>query len=277
MTLIKNSNPPVAICYDFDGTLAPGNMQDRRFIPDIGLTKDEFWKEVAENTRRTECDSTIGYMYVMLEKAREAGVAVRRQDMAKWGQDTDFFPGVADWFSRINHYGQQQGIEVLHYVISAGNAEIIEASAIAKHLDGVFASRFLYDAQGHACWPAVAINFTTKTQYLFRINKGAFEHDYRDTINKYVPDQERPIPFENIIYLGDGETDVPCFRTVKSLGGLSVAVYDAGDFEKAETFLKEGRVNATAPADYRKGQKLDTIIEGTIDLAAARRKQRANG
>ena len=265
----------MAICYDFDGTLAPGNMQNRRFVPDIGMTADQFWAEVSENTRLTGCDSTISYMYVMLKKAKEAGVAVRRQDMAEWGRHTEFFPGVESWFRRINRYSAGIGIQTLHYVISAGNGEIIEASGIAGQLDGVYASRFMYDEDGQACWPAVALNFTTKTQYLFRINKGAFDHDYRDEINKYVPDDERPVPFENIIYLGDGETDVPCFRTVKSLGGLSVAVYDQGQQEYAEQFRREGRVNAVAAADYRENSKLELLVKRTIDLALARSEQQS--
>ena len=271
---MKQGNwPPVAICYDFDGTLAPGNMQNRRFVPDIGMTAEDFWNEVAGNTRRTECDPTISYMYVMLEKAREAGVAVRRQDMAEWGRHIEFFPGVETWFRRINRHGAELGVPVLHYVISAGNGEIIEASRIAGQLDGVYASRFMYDQDGQACWPAVALNFTTKTQYLFRINKGAFDNDYQDAINKYLPDEERPVPFENIVYLGDGETDVPCFRTVKSLGGLSVAVHEPGKRAAAEQFLHEGRVNAVAEADYREGSKLDLLIKRTIELALARSRQ----
>ena len=267
----RTAQTPLAIFYDFDGTLAPGNMQNRRFVPDIGMNADDFWKDVETFTIKTQSDPTISYMYTMLRKAKEAGIAVTREDMAKWGENMEMFPGVETWFGRINRAAAGKGIKVSHYVLSSGNAEIIEACPIAAYFDAIFASRFIYDEEGRAVWPAVALNFTTKTQYLFRVNKGAFGTDFLDTINRYIPDEDRPVPFENIIYIGDGETDVPCFRTVKSLGGMAVAVHDKGQRQNAERFLKEGRVNAVAPADYREGRKLEKLAESWMTLASSRR------
>ena len=261
---------PLAIIYDFDGTLAPGNMQERQFIPDIGMTADDFWSEVDSLAELNHADGILSYMFVMLEKAREAGMPVRREDLLARSREIEFYPGVEGWFERVNSYCKGRGVLVEHFVISSGNSEIIEGTSIAGEFERIYASKFLYDGEGYAVWPAVAINFTTKTQYLFRINKGA--HDWKDSsvINKFVPQHERPIPFENMIYIGDGETDVPCFRLVKDLGGLSIAVYANGAYEQAQQYLDEGRVNCTAPAVYTDGSGLDCAVKSYIDLVAAR-------
>ncbi len=267
---MANCHIPLAIIYDFDGTLAPGNMQERQFIPDIGLTPAEFWQEVEALSELNHADGILAYMYVMLKKANQAGIRVRREDLVARSRDIDFFPGVEDWFQRINNYGGFRDVRVEHYVISSGNSEIIEGTTIARWFERIYASKFLYDDDGIAVWPAVAINFTTKTQYLFRINKGA--HDWKDSsiINKFVPQNERPVPFENMVYIGDGETDVPCFRLVKDLGGLSIAVYADGARDEAVQYRREGRVNSVAPAMYTDGSDLDTAVKSYIDLVAAR-------
>ena len=259
---------PLAIIYDFDGTLAPGNMQDRQFVPDVGMTAADFWREVDALSDETQADKILSYMYVMLEKAKSAGRPVRREDLVAWSRDIEYFPGVESWFGRIDGYGQGKGVSVEHYVISSGNSEIIEGTSIAHRFSRIYASRFLYDAGGAAVWPALAINFTTKTQYLFRINKGA--HDLNDSfaINRYVPQSERPVPFQNMVYIGDGETDVPCFRLVKDLGGLSIAVYAHGAREQAERYRDEGRVNCVVPADYSEGGELDNVVKSYINLLA---------
>ena len=263
------ANPvPLAIIYDFDGTLAPGNMQDRQFIPDIGMTTADFWREVDELAEGNHADRILAYMYVMLEKAKSAGMTVRREDLLARSREIEFFPGVEGWFDRIDAYGLDKGVSVEHYVISSGNSEIIEGTSIAHRFSEIYASRFLYDACGIAVWPALAINFTTKTQYLFRINKGA--HDLNDStaINRFVPQSERPVPFENMVYIGDGETDVPCFRLVKDLGRLSIAVYADGARERAERYRDEGRVNCVVPADYTENGALDNAVKSCINLVA---------
>ena len=261
---------PLALIYDFDGTLAPGNMQERQFIPDVGMTASDFWTEVDAVAEENYADGILTYMFVMLEKARAAGMPVKRDDLVARSHEIEFFPGVENWFPRIDEYGRKRGVCIEHYVISSGNSEIIEGTSIAGRFAKIYASKFLYDGKGFAVWPAVAINFTTKTQYLFRINKGA--HDWKDIsiINRFVPPEERPVPFENMVYIGDGETDVPCFRLVKDLGGLSIAVYASGAREQAEQYRKEGRVNSVAPAVYTEGSDLDSAVKSYIDLVAAR-------
>ena len=261
---------PLAIIYDFDGTLAPGNMQESQFIPNIGMTPVEFWREVDALAEENHADGILAYMFVMLEKSKASGIPVRREDLVARSRGIEFFPGVLEWFARIDSYGHCKGVRVEHFVISSGNSEIIEGTPIAGNFSRIYASKFLYDVNGYAVWPAVAINFTTKTQYLFRINKGA--HDWQDSsiINKYVPQNERPIPFENMIYIGDGETDVPCFRLVRDLGGLSIAVYADGAYEQAEQYRSEGRVNCVTPAEYTENSHLDCTVRSYINLVAAR-------
>ena len=259
---------PLAIIYDFDGTLAPGNMQERQFIPEVGMTPNEFWDEVDSLAQEQQADRILMYMYVMLERARAARVSVRREDFRARSAGIDFFPGVEGWFERINAYGSGKGVSVEHFLVSSGNSEIIEGTPIADRFNRIYASRFLYDANDVAVWPALAINFTTKTQYLFRINKGAHDLNDSSTINRFVPQSDRPVPFENMVYIGDGETDVPCFRLVKDLGGLSIAVYPEGGKERAEQYREEGRVNCVVPADYTEDGELDNAVKSYINLVA---------
>ena len=263
----------MAIVYDFDGTLAPGNVQEPQFIPDVGMTPDDFWEGVNRLAKTNQADRTLMYMYDMLKKAGEAGVPVRREDFKAGSQDIELFEGVRDWFDRVNGYGRAEGVRVEHYIVSAGNAEMIEGTPIAPKFAKIYASKFLFNENGVAVWPALAINYTTKTQYLFRINKGA--HDLSDdtTINRYVEKKDRPVPFENMVYIGDGETDVPCFRLVKEQGGLSIAVYrphTRGAREKAKRFVREGRVQFAVPANYTEGSELDRLAHDYIKLIAAR-------
>ena len=264
---------PLALIYDFDGTLAPGNVQEGLFIPNVGMTKGEFWREVNRLSKTHQADNILMYMYFMLKKASETGVPVRLSDFRKLGDTVTLFEGVQEWFGRINAYSRSNGIRNEHYIVSSGNAEIIEGTRIAKNFKKIYASRFLFDQNEVAVWPAQAVNYTTKTQFLFRINKSA--HDLSDdtAINRYVPMSERPIPFENMVYFGDGATDIPCFRLVKEEGGLSIAVFKPhtkGAREKAAGFLNDGRINCVAPADYQDGSELDKIVKAHIDYVAAR-------
>ena len=264
---------PMAIVYDFDGTLAPGNLQENSFIPAVGMKPSDFWKEVNQLAKSEQADQILMYMYLMLDKARAAKMPVHPDDFKKRGAEIKFFNGVEDWFDRINEYGKTKGVKVEHYIVSSGNAEIIEGTPIAPHFTGIYASRFMFDENGVACWPALAINFTTKTQFLFRINKGA--HDLSDDreINQFVEMKDRPVPFENMVYIGDGETDVPCFRLVKDLGGLSIVVFKPrtkNARDNANHFIQDGRVHCSTPADYTKDKELDQIVKTQIDLVAIR-------
>ncbi|MDD5095074.1 MAG: HAD family hydrolase [Dehalococcoidia bacterium] len=261
----------MAIAYDFDGTLSPGNMQEHSFLPDIGLTPNEFWSLADQLAKEHEADSVLTYMNLMLKKAAGADVRVRREDFRSHGSSVKLFKGVPSWFERINDYGKHVGLKVEHYVISSGLREMIEGTAIAHQFKMIYASAFKYDANGVAEWPALAINFTTKTQYLFRINKGVLDVYDNKKINEFVPMEERPIPFGRMIFIGDGETDIPCFSLVKGLGGHSIAVYKPRTRDamgKALRLVDDGRVNFVAPADYSKGSRLDTIVGAIMEKIA---------
>mgnify|MGYP001267613006 CR=1 FL=1 len=266
---------PVAIAYDFDGTLAPGNMQEHVFLPKLGLDARAFWERSNALATEQQGDRILAYMHRMLVEAAHADVPVRREDWAAHGAGITLFPGVEDWFDRVNAAGAARGLAVEHYIISSGLRELIEGTAIRRHFRAVFASGFLYNASGAAIAPAIAVNYTTKTQYLFRINKDAMDLADDMAVNAYVPDAARRVPFRNMVFVGDGDTDIPCFRTVKELGGHSVAVFPAADPARAartRKLIDEGRVHCAVPADYREGGELEARILAILDLLAARQR-----
>jgi phosphoserine phosphatase len=262
----------LAICYDFDGTLAPGNMQENGFLPGLGLVSEDFWARVGRLARDQDSDEILAYMRLMVDLAREARSPLRREDLHRLGAELRFFPGVPEWFSRINAYAREQGLRIDHYIISSGLREMVEGSSIAREFKKIYASGFMFDEDGVARWPALAINYTTKTQYLFRINKGSLDVFDNSVINKFLPKEDRPQPFERMVYIGDGETDIPCFRLVKEEGGYSIAVYPEevdGAKVRAEGLTSGGRANLIAPADYREGSLIDMSVKGIIDKIAA--------
>ncbi|MFT3809016.1 MAG: HAD family hydrolase [Micropepsaceae bacterium] len=263
---------PMAIAYDFDGTLCPGNMQEHQFIPKIGMKPKAFWEEVREFAKVHQADPVLAYMNMMLLKAAENMVPVKRTDFQALGHGLKLFDGVEDWFGRINAYGAERGVKIEHYIISSGNEEIIAGTAIADRFTQIFASKFLFE-RGLAKWPALAINYTTKTQYLFRINKGVRDITDNAAVNEVVDQEDRPVPFHNIVFVGDGATDIPAFRLVKEQGGLSVAVFaphQKGARKAASKYLTDSRVHCIAPADYTEGGEIDGIIKANIEVIAAR-------
>ncbi|GGE41949.1 hypothetical protein GCM10011367_15790 [Marinicauda pacifica] len=271
--------PTIALAYDFDGTLSPGSMQEHSFIPEIGEEKDAFWKRVNGEAARLGADNILIYMHEMVKAARREGKRFRLDDIRRHGADIGFFPGVADgWFERLRAHGAGQGVKVQHFIISSGLKEMIAASAIGPEFEAIFASEFKYDANDVPEWAASAVNYTNKTQFLFRINKGALDLSDHSEVNKYVPEDDRPVPFRNMIYIGDGDTDVPCMRTVKEQGGVSIAVHPAGDAvlaEKTAALKTDRRVQFTADADYCDGSPLDAYVKAAIDKMAAVERLRA--
>ncbi|MBN8551818.1 MAG: haloacid dehalogenase-like hydrolase [Caulobacterales bacterium] len=267
-----------ALIYDFDGTLARGNMQEVTFIPSVGMGIGDFWGEADRLTREADGDNILMYMQLMLQRAREQKQPITRKLLAEHGQDVKLFDGLktdltaTGWFERINALGARYGLDIEHYIISAGLEEMIDGCPIRDAFTHVFASKFAYDAEGVAIWPAVGVNYTTKTQYLFRINKGVLNHYEHDKINKFMPDKDRPVPFERMIFLGDGDTDVPTMKMMHSKGGFSIAVYDPRnserDQQKLYNLISEDRVNFVAAADYREGTALDLIVKGLVGRIA---------
>ncbi|MGN1063110.1 MAG: HAD family hydrolase, partial [Alphaproteobacteria bacterium] len=193
-------------------------------------------------------------------------------EFQEYGASVLLFPGVKGWFDRMNAYAKSKGVKLLHYIISSGLKEMIEGTSIAPHFEQIYASCFMYDEKGEAVWPAVALNYTAKTQFLFRINKGCPDINDNETVNKSMPEEEKPVPFSHIVYIGDGDTDVPCMKMVKILGGHTVAVYQEKNRAaalKAKRLKKEKRADAAVPADYRAGMALDIFVRAIVDEVAA--------
>ncbi|MBO5590278.1 MAG: haloacid dehalogenase-like hydrolase [Acidaminococcaceae bacterium] len=258
------SKPIIALMYDFDKTLCTTDMQAYTFIPNLGMSAEEFWQKASNLAEKHKMDRILAYMYLMLDEAHIHRKPIRRNDFVGLGKDLELYPGVTEWFGRINQFGKEQGVTIKHYIISSGLREIIEGSSIFKEFDDVFAGEFLYDENDVACWPKNVVNYTTKTQFLFRINKGVLDISNDDDLNRFTPEENRPVPFRNMIYIGDGLTDVPCMKLVKVNGGFSIAVYQSGKRAKVKDLIQDERVNFIEPADYSEGSKLDIITKDII-------------
>lgn len=264
--------PTMALCYDFDETLAIGNMQEYGCLDDLGVDASAFWEKSNRLAKENQMDKISSYMYLILEQARQKNIDLTRKTIRNWGKNIQLYSGVEDWFKRTTDYALKKGVRLKHYIISSGLKEIIEGTSIARHFEQIFASSFLYDEHNHPIWPAVVLNYTSKTQFLFRVNKGCEDITDDKTINKLVQPNERAMPFSRMIYIGDGETDVPCMRIVKEQGGHAIAVYN----EKKKTaksiakhLAQENRVNTILPADYSAGSALERYVQSLIDKAAA--------
>ena len=258
----------VAIAYDFDGTLAKGNIQENSFIPELGMDKEAFWKEVKKITKDNEMDEILSYMFLLIKKAKEKEISCKKESFKKHGKTVEYFSGVEQYFTNINEYAKNKSIKLEHYIISSGTKEMIEGTSIAKEFEAIFASSFKYNVDGVAQWPALAINYTTKTQYLFRINKGIKNAWDNSSINEYTPPKERPILFENMIYIGDGATDIPAMKMLNYQGGTSIGVYPPntkGAKTKAQELLQNNRANYIAKADYSNGSEIDQIVKSILD------------
>ena len=258
----------IALIYDFDGTLAPGNMQEYDFIPAVGKSNKEFWSEANELAEQQDADMVLTYMARMIQEAKSKGLSLRREAFRESGRKVSLYRGVKGWFERINRYGAERGIKILHYINSSGLTEIIEGTEIAHEFRKIYACSFLYDVDGIAYWPAVAVNYTNKTQFIFKINKGVESVFDSRLVNRYIPEEERPVPVKHMIYVGDGTTDIPCMRLVKNFGGHSIAVFNPeqkGARKEMATLIHDNRVNHVCPADYSEGEELDRLVKTIID------------
>ena len=264
----KPKKPIIAIMYDFDKTLSTKDMQEYGFIPNLGISSKQFWNEVKELKQKENMDPILAYLRHMLKKASEKGVPVTRDAFVSLGKDIEYYPGVEDWFERINNYGKENGVTVEHYVISSGIKEIVEGSSISKYFKKIYACEFLYDENKVAVWPKLTVNYTNKTQFLFRINKGVLDVWDDDRLNAYVPEEERRIPFRNMIYIGDGLTDVPCMKLVKLNKGQSIAVFRKRKKDVAAQLMSEKRVDFITEANYCKDGELDKILKTIIEKMA---------
>ena len=234
-----------ALIYDFDGTLAPGNMQEYDFIPAVGQSNREFWNDANSLAEEQDADMTLTYMAKMLEAARSRKLSLRREAFQESGRNIRLFPGVK---------------------------EMIEGTPIASEFRKIYACSFLYDVDGIAYWPGVAVNYTNKTQFIFKINKGVESVSDCKLVNQYIEERERPVPFSRMIYVGDGTTDIPCMRLVKNFGGHSIAVYNPASAKVGRkdlaSLIRDNRVNHVCAADYTEGSEIDRLVKLIIDKIA---------
>lgn len=264
----------LAIVYDFDGTLTPQPMQEYTVLPQLGISGDVFWAEVDAEVKRTGGDPILTYMRLLVEKIEANKAHLSREALRDLAAGIKYYPGVESWFERIDAYvdARSEGrVQTRHYIVSAGLGEILEGISIKHHFSRIYASQYYFDHHEAARFPTVVINDTAKTQYLFRINKG--REEALETINEYMPEAERPIPFQHMLYVGDGLTDVPCMTVVKNYGGFSVAVHkprNQGSIEVCRRLADANRIDFYAPADYRQGRRLEQRVQTILDLIIAR-------
>jgi len=262
--------PVIAIAYDFDDTLTVGNMQEHKLLPALGETKDSFWPAVKAETKSQDADEILTYMRLLLERAEAKGVEFSQKYLADHGRGMPLCEGVAEWFGRMNQRAADKGFELQHFVISSGLEEMIRGTSIEHEFAHIFASRYAY-TEGVAIAPAVAVNYTTKTQYLFRINKGIFNCYDNAAVNRWMKPGLRPVPFERMIFIGDGDTDIPSMKMVRHQGGYSIAVFNPETergLKNAHRLLAEDRVNYLADANYTQDSILDITVHGIIDRIA---------
>ena len=258
------TKPIIALLYDFDKTLCTQDMQNYAFIPSLGMDPASFWKEANTFGWQQEMDGILAYMYTMLRKCKELNIPLTRESLVEKGRSIELFPGVKEWFARINAFGESLGVEVEHYVLSSGLKEIIEGSGISHEFKMVYASEFYYDETGTPVWPKLDVNFTAKTQFVYRINKGVLAVSNDRDLNDSMPDDSKRVPFTNMIYVGDGLSDVPCMKMMRAYGGQAIAVYQDSNRLGVEELLSRGRVDFIFPADYREGTALDITVKNII-------------
>lgn len=270
----KEDKPVVAICYDFDKTLSPDDMQAQGYIQSVGFDIKDFWKESNELAENNDMDQNLAYMYKMYLEA-EGNMIFNRNTLAEYGAKVELFKGVEEWFERIREYGKQKNVIVEHYIISSGLKEMIEGTKPAKEgaFTKIYASSFYYNKRGVAKWPAQVVNYTNKTQFLFRIEKGVLDINDPGVNDYFQPDKIR-VPFRNMVYIGDSDTDIPCMKLVNSYGGYSIGVYnpDSKDKTKVYKMIKDNRIKLFAPADYSEGSEIDGLVKMIIDRTYANEK-----
>lgn len=259
-----SERPIIALLYDFDKTLCTTDMEDYTFIPSLGYTPAEFWQKANNFGWENQMDGLLAYMYTMIQECAAQNIKLDRAFLNHCGESIQLFPGVREWFARINAFGESLGVQVEHYVISSGLREIIEGSGIAQEFREIYACEFYYNENGDACWPKLDVNFTNKTQFVYRINKGILDVSRDKELNDSMPDDSKRVPFTNMIYMGDGLSDVPCMKMMRAYGGQAIAVYQASNRQGVEKLLADGRVDFIFPADYREGMELDRTVRDIL-------------
>ncbi|MBR0295267.1 MAG: haloacid dehalogenase-like hydrolase [Bacilli bacterium] len=261
------AKPIVALMYDFDKTLSTTDMQNYSFIPNLGMTPEQFWQSTTEFSQREGVEKILSYMYVMIVTAKKKGIKITKEYLMECGKNIKYFPGVTTWFKRINEYGKEKGVKVEHYLVSSGTKEILMGASIFNEFTEAWGCEYYFDREtGEPVWPKLAINYTQKTQFFFRIAKGATNATDDAGVNKKKKDLR--IPYRNIIYLGDGMTDIPAMTLVKHNGGRSIALYPGDNIQKVKEIYTDERCNFVCKADYSSGSDLDKVVKLIIDSIA---------
>ncbi len=258
----------IGILYDFDKTLCTTDMQEYSFIKNLDMNSSDFWGEAAKLTKEHEVEKILSYMLVMIRECKKRKIPLTEEYLKQCGENVVLFRGVETWFERINEFGSQMGVEIEHYIISSGTYEIIQGTPIAKYFKRIYACRYMYDENGEAIWPALAINYTLKTQYIYRISKGILDVTDDYNLNRLQDESLRRIAYRNMIYIGDGMTDIPCMKMVKQKGGKSIALYAAGKSETVKPLVDDDRINYVCVADYSPNSALEKIVKLMIENMA---------
>lgn len=259
----------IALLYDFDCTLADGFMQSFGLVQDLGHRDINEYFEASNNlVGGEEMDMCLSMMAGIVRSANQQGKKVTREYLQGFGKNMKYYVGVEEWFDRVNAIGARYGYEIEHYVISSGLKELIEGSSISKYFKRIYANFFAYDQDGVAYWPSQVVNYSSKVQYVYRVRKNVLD-DLGDVskVNEKMADSE-VLPFKNIIYLGDSQTDIPSFKVVKNSGGMAICVYDPASAKAkgvAQKCFIEGRVNYFVPADYSEGSDLFELVKNYIE------------
>ena len=261
---MDKQRPIVAFLYDFDKTLCTTDLEDYAFIPSLGMTPREFWSVANGFGHANRMAGLLAHMYTMIQESEKRRLPFTRASLREMGRDIVLFPGVQELFGRINAFGECQGVKVEHYIISCGLREIIEGSSISGEFKEIYASEFYYDEAGKPVWPKLTVNFTAKTQFVYRINKGVLDVSDDKTLNDSMPDDSKRVPFTNMVYMGDGLSDVPCMKMMRAYGGQAIAVYQESNRMGVEDLLAKGRVDFIFPADYSEGTALDQTVKNII-------------
>lgn len=257
------AKPIVAIMYDFDKTLSTTDMQNYGFIPMLGLTPEQFWGDTGKFSEETGCERILSYMYMMIRKCRERNIKLTRELLRECGKSIKYHPGVTTWFQRINDYGAQKGVIVEHYLVSSGTKEILEGCSIYDKFTQVYGCEFYYE-NDEPVWPKLAINYTQKTQFFFRIAKGAVDLKDDNSVNEKIKGSLR-IPYENIVYIGDGMTDVACMTLVNKNRGYSIGVYTDSNRASVGQIRKDKRCRFVVKADYSPNRDMEKVLKLIID------------
>lgn len=272
MTMAKK-NTKIALIYDFDKTLSSADMQDFSLIPAFGVKPEKFWRIANNWSKEQEADQITGSMYYIMKTAQEKNIPLTREFLKTCGENIEYYQGVENWFERINEYGKELNLNIEHFLISSGYEEILAGSKIRKHFTDMFACSYAFNDEGLPVWPARVINYSIKVQFLTKINKGLRKID-DIAVNEFMPVEKRPIPFDRMIYFGDGMTDIPSMKLIKERGGNAIAVYAPGkskEKHKAIKLLKDDRVNFALKADYRENREIDKVVKTILDKIAKER------